>query len=192
METLTEDQITDTLKASLEIMEGKSDHELVRLLSIQVVQSGEDFLRDQGLIRSAIRRIETLKQENKSLAEHFFKSDAFLAIALDEFEARFDREGKCDSVEIAIWYMAAAKQLEGVGRRNNAIKFVQEWYDAYPESFEPVLTVDGNECTLTDFLKTNTKDIDVDHITYGDVKRVKALQRGESLFIGLVEIKRIK
>lgn len=56
-----------------------------------------------------------------------------------------------------------------------------------------ILEVDGNECTLSEFIRINTEEPDVDHISPEDVERVKALRVGEELSFGLgATVKRIK
>lgn len=128
METLTTDnQVTAALRQSIDIQNGNSEPEMVEVFDVWIAQKGKDFNRDQGYINWAQRKIKSLEQQLKAHSEHSFKSDCFLSTALDEFEARFKNEGGCDSPEIAIWYMAAAKHLEGLGRKSHLIDEVDSW-----------------------------------------------------------------
>jgi hypothetical protein len=53
-----------------------------------------------------------------------------------------------------------------------------------------VLLIDNSiEVSLTEFLHTNTAIPDVDHISDDDAKKIEALQLGESLYIGLCNVK---
>lgn len=53
-----------------------------------------------------------------------------------------------------------------------------------------ILLIDNSfEVTLREFLHTNTSIPDVDHISDDDVKKLEALQLGESLCIGLCNVK---
>lgn len=60
-----------------------------------------------------------------------------------------------------------------------------------------ILEIDGNECTLAEFIQTNTKDPDVEHISDEDAAKVKALKVGGVFTLnlgagGTTEIKRIR
>jgi hypothetical protein len=55
-------------------------------------------------------------------------------------------------------------------------------------TMKTIITVDGFETTLAEFINTNTKQKGVDHIADEDVERVKSLKLGYSLNIGLVKI----
>jgi hypothetical protein len=46
-------------------------------------------------------------------------------------------------------------------------------------------------CTLQDFLDTNTKEKDVNHIDNDDAEMVCALRPGEVTYIGVTKIERI-
>lgn len=58
-------------------------------------------------------------------------SNKHLAKFLDEFEAKFDSDEKCDSPEIAQDYIDAATYMQTFGRTNNMVRKVQEWLDNY-------------------------------------------------------------
>lgn len=51
-----------------------------------------------------------------------------------------------------------------------------------------LLLVDGNETTLSGFLKVNTQDVDVDHISANAVERVQSLKPGQSLYVNLTKV----
>lgn len=57
-----------------------------------------------------------------------------------------------------------------------------------------VLLVDGQECTLSEFLFTNTQQENVDHISNDDAYHVATLKVGQALQLTIhsPEIKRIK
>ena len=86
--------------------------------------------KDQYIVRLEAE-LQEQKKANKFLCDHSFKTDCFLSTALDEFEARFDNEKTCDSLEIAIWYCAAAKHMGEWGRVIHNVEGVQEWIDQY-------------------------------------------------------------
>jgi hypothetical protein len=54
-----------------------------------------------------------------------------------------------------------------------------------------MLLVDGERCSLEDWLYTNTQDPDVFHITEEEAEKVKNLEVGESYNIWPLEVKRI-
>lgn len=54
-----------------------------------------------------------------------------------------------------------------------------------PPEPEIELRVDGRDTTLSEFLRVNTQEPDVDHISPEDVDRVKALQPGQTLQLTL-------
>ncbi len=54
------------------------------------------------------------------------------------------------------------------------------------------LEVEGIHISLYDFLYANMVADDVDHITQADAQRVIDLQVGETIFIGLTEIQRVR
>jgi hypothetical protein len=53
---------------------------------------------------------------------------------------------------------------------------------------ETIITVDGIETTLSEFIKTNTLEHDVDHISLDDVATLKALRVGYATHIGLIKV----
>lgn len=133
METLTShDQITDALKSSLALLEGKSDEELQQIFVTHITVSGEDFCRDQALMRWAVRRIAELKREIVALKDRNAMTEIYLFKFLDEFEGAWDNSETCASPEIALDYLAAAKHCaDKLGRKNNRIEGVQKWVNNY-------------------------------------------------------------
>lgn len=122
METLTTDNdIKNALHESITLI--KNDDELVKVLDCTIAQRGDDYLRDQGLIRHSTRRILQLKKDLEV-------TNTFLNKFLDEFEGKWDSNETCDSPAIALDYLAAAKHAEKFGRTNNRINQVQAWYDS--------------------------------------------------------------
>lgn len=61
--------------------------------------------------------------------EEVIKSHAYLDVFLDEQEAIWDRQGKLESPEIAIHYLAAANHRRTQGRTGDRIDDVQNWID---------------------------------------------------------------
>ena len=54
------------------------------------------------------------------------------------------------------------------------------------------LNINGEGCTMVDFLYSNVCEEDVDHISIGDTKEVLALNVGETMYIGTSTITRVK
>jgi hypothetical protein len=52
------------------------------------------------------------------------------------------------------------------------------------------LSVDGNNCSLSDFLNTNLNAEGVDHISTDEAEMVKTLKPGEKAFVNMVEVVR--
>lgn len=115
-------KLTHLLKASIDYEKQRSC-ELTEIKDVTITQSGHEFLKDQILMEEALNRIEKLKH-------HLTICQAYLDKFLDEFEAKFDNDERCDSHEIALDYLAAAKFRADNGRINNRIRAVQSWYDS--------------------------------------------------------------
>ena len=76
-----------------------------------------------------------LEAEKNAHKKTFLKLDTatkHLCKFLDEFEGKWDSNEDCDSPEIALDYLDAARfMLNHFGRVHNRIDAVQEWYDNY-------------------------------------------------------------
>lgn len=117
--------------------------------------------------------------------------------ALNEYDLK---ELDALQLSLAIAYQANSNLN---GKDSNSNLMIMKWADrvsaARKEAEEELalqengilLEVDGNECTLAEFIQTNMQARDVNHITRKDVDRVKALREGESTHIGLTNVKRI-
>lgn len=102
--------------------------ELIRVPEVTIVQSGEDFIKDQELFRKAIDDLEEMRSRltryDGVISILFYQLSKFL----DEFEAAFDRENSCVSREIARDYLDAAIFLEkNFKRTNNRVMAVEQW-----------------------------------------------------------------
>jgi len=54
------------------------------------------------------------------------------------------------------------------------------------------LIVDGQNVAMKEFIRVNTQDPDVHHISKEEVKLVKSLKAGEHCYIGVVKIEKAK
>lgn len=76
-----------------------------------------------------------LEAEKSAHKKTYLKLDTackHLCKFLDEFEGRWDSDEQCDSPEIALDYLDAARfMLNHFGRVHNRIDDIQKWYDNY-------------------------------------------------------------
>ena len=75
---------------------------------------------------------EAEKQAHKKTFLKLDTATKHLCKFLDEFEGKWDSNEDCDSPEIALDYLDAAKfMLNHFGRVHNRIDAIQAWYDNY-------------------------------------------------------------
>lgn len=88
--------------------------------------------KDVELLLKVSPLLEAEKQAHKKTFLKLDTATKHLCKFLDEFEGNWDSNEDCDSPEIALDYLDAAKfMLNHFGRVHNRIDAVQEWYDNY-------------------------------------------------------------
>lgn len=123
--------ITENGKTVVETREKSFEEiELERKLTEALAEVSR--LNGEALINSVKYESEKKESEEKikKLELRLSTTSVFLNNMLEHIEADFDNEGKFESVEEAEEYLDAAKYQERfVGRKNNRIIGVSEWFN---------------------------------------------------------------
>lgn len=72
---------------------------------------------------------------------------------------------------------------------NTAIAENQQFFNSLtPHTQSRCLSVDGDKCTLREFMQVNLIDEDVDHISLEDAQKICDMKLGDVVLIGTVSI----
>jgi predicted nuclease with TOPRIM domain len=116
-----------------------------------IVQSGDDFIKDQALMEEMYSENSRLRREIERLTNESFKashryekirlqlstSNMHLFKLLDEMEERFKNTSDFDSPAICQDYIDAAKHAaQCFNRTNNQLSEAEHWYNNYSLPFK--------------------------------------------------------
>lgn len=75
---------------------------------------------------------------------------------------------------------------------NTEIAANQQFFNELtPDMLARIFSIDGYICSMQELMRSNLLEQDVDHISIDDAKNICALEPGQEINIGLVNISRV-